>query len=341
MSQESSQQVCDRPHRVVVVVDEGSNPFEMACACEIFGNRRRPEIGFEPYTLRVVSPTPNVSMRDGLFGLTGAGDLSELLSADTVIVPNRPDVHTDSRSAMLAAIRDAHAAGVRMIGLCTGAYTLAEAGLLHGRRATVHWQLLDDFATRFPDVCVQPDVLFVDEDDVLTSAGSSAALDLALHVVRKDWGAEVANHVSRRLVFSAFRDGGQQQFVDRPVPATATAPLAPTLDWAKQRLQSRLTVTDLAEHAHMSVTSLHRRFRDELGTTPLAWLNVQRIHHARRLLENPDLTMDVVAQRSGLGTTANLRALMHRHLGINPSTYRRQFGAGKVSSDRSRSTARH
>jgi AraC family transcriptional activator FtrA len=333
VSQESSQKVLRRAHRVVLLVDEGSNPFEMACACEIFGIRRQPEIGFEPYALRVVSPTPTVAMRDGLFGLTGTGDLAELSSADSVIVPNRPDVYTNSRPAVLAAIRAAHAAGVRLIGLCTGAYTLAEAGLLDGRRATVHWKLLDDFAARFPDVRVEPDVLFVDEGDVLTSAGSAAALDLALHVVRKDWGAEVANHVSRRLVFSAFRDGGQQQFVDRAVPAVAEAPLAPTLDWAKQRLQRRLRVTDLADHAHMSVTSLHRRFRDELGTTPLAWLNVQRIHHALRLIENPDLTMEVVAERSGLGTTANLRALMHRHLGINPSTYRRQFGGRQSTAE--------
>jgi AraC family transcriptional activator FtrA len=315
----------------MVVVDEGSNPFEMACACEIFGARRRLEIGFEPYELSVVSPTSTVTMRDGMFAMTATGNLAELSAADTVIVPNRPDVHTDSRSAVLTAIRGAHSAGARLIGLCTGAYTLAEAGLLTGRRATVHWQLLEDFSTRFPDVCVEPDVLFVDDGDVLTSAGSAAALDLALHVVRKDWGAEVANHVSRRLVFSAFRDGGQQQFVDRPVPAAATAPLAPTLDWAKQRLHHRLRVSDLAKHAHVSVTSLHRRFRDELGTTPLAWLNVQRIHHARRLLENPDLTMELVAQRSGLGTTANMRALMRRHLGISPSIYRRQFAERRQS----------
>jgi AraC family transcriptional activator FtrA len=311
---------------VVVVVDEGSNPFEMACACEIFGARRRSEIGFEPYELDVVSPTSTVTMRDGMFAMTGTGDLAELSAADTVIVPNRPDVHTDSRAAVVAAIRAAHDEGVRLIGLCTGAYTLAEAGLLAGRRATVHWQLLEDFAARFPDVRVEPDVLFVDDGDVLTSAGSAAALDLALHVVRKDWGAEVANHVSRRLVFGAFRDGGQQQFVDRPVPAVATAPLAPTLDWAKERLHDRLSVADLARHANVSVTGLHRRFRDEVGTTPLAWLNLQRIHHARRLLENPALTMELVAERSGLGTTANLRALMRRHLGVSPSTYRRQFG---------------
>lgn len=315
-----------RPHRVAIVVDDGSNPFEMACACEVFGARRRPEIGFEPYSLTVVSPTPTVAMRDGLLGLSAAGDLSRLARADTVIVPNRPDVETESRAAVLTALRRAHARGARLIGLCTGAYTLAEAGLLAGRRATVHWQLLDDFAARYPDVHLEPDVLFVDDDDVMTSAGSAAALDLALHVVRKDWGAEVANHVSRRLVFSAFREGGQQQFVDHPVPADAAAPLAATLDWAKTHLDKQLTVADLAEHAHVSVTTLHRRFRDELGTTPLAWLTIQRIHHASRLLENADLTLELVAQRSGLGTTANLRALMRRHLGTSPSAYRRQFG---------------
>jgi AraC family transcriptional regulator, transcriptional activator FtrA len=325
MPQESSHPTSPQPHRVAVVVDEGSNPFEMACACEIFGARRRSEIGFEPYTLSVVSPTPTVAMRDGMFGLTATGDLTQLAHADTVIVPNRPDVASALRPATLDALRNAKSRGARMVGLCTGAYTLAEAGLLTGRRATVHWQLLDDFATRFPDVTVEPDVLFVDDGDILTSAGSSAALDLALHIVRKDFGAQVANHVSRRLVFSAFRDGGQQQFVERPVPAATASPLGPALDWAIQRLDHQLTVSDLATQAHLSPTSLHRRFRDELGTTPLAWLNVQRIHHARRLLETDDLTLDVVAERSGLGTTANLRALMRRHLGVSPSAYRRQF----------------
>lgn len=310
---------------MAVVVDEGSNPFELACACEIFGARRRELLGFEPYELRVVSPTDTVPMRDGMFALRAGGDLTGLRTADTVIVPNRPDVDTPSRPATLAALRAAHARGARMVGLCTGAYTLAEAGLLAGRRATVHWHLLEDFAARYPDVVVEPDVLFVDEGDVLTSAGSSAALDLGLHIVRSDFGAEVANHVSRRLVFSAFRDGGQQQFIERPVPTATAAPLAATLDWAIEHLDRRLTVADLADHAHLSVTSLHRRFRDELGTTPLAWLTVQRVHHARRLLENANLTMDLVATRCGLGTTANLRALMQRHLGVSPSAYRRQF----------------
>jgi AraC family transcriptional activator FtrA len=197
MSQRSDQPAPD-PISVGLVVDEGSNPFEMACACEIFGARRRAEIGYEPYRLQLVSPEPSVVVRDGLFTVTGSADLSALDHVHTVIVPNRPDVASPSRKATLDALVRAHDRGARMVGLCTGAYTLAEAGLLDGRPAAVHWQLADDFARRFPSVRVEPDVLFVDDGDVLTSAGSAAALDLGLHIVRKDHGAEVANFVSRR-----------------------------------------------------------------------------------------------------------------------------------------------
>ncbi|WP_263995332.1 GlxA family transcriptional regulator [Mycobacterium yunnanensis] len=218
-----------RPHAVALLVDEGSNPFEMSCAIEVFGARRRPQLGFEPYRAWIASPAGSVPMRDGLFSLTGAEDIASLDRADTIIVPNRPDVDSSSRPSVIEAIRRAHRRGARLIGLCTGAYTLAEAGLLTGRRAAVHWLLTEDFSRRHPDVRVEPDVLFVDDDDILTSAGSSAALDLALHVVRKDWGAEIANHVSRRLVFSTFRDGGQTQFVERPLPEATTVPLAATL----------------------------------------------------------------------------------------------------------------
>lgn len=315
---------------MALIVDEGSNPFEMGCACEVFGARRRPEIGFEPYRAWIVSPDRTIRMRDSLFRMTGVEDLGSLALADTVIVPNRPDVDTRSRTAVLAAIRDAHERGARLVGLCTGAYTLAEAGVLAGRRAAVHWTLVDDFATRYPDVHVEGDVLFVDDDDILTSAGSSAALDLALHIVRKDWGADVANHVSRRLVFSAFRDGGQRQFVQRPVPEVSAASLAPTLDWAREHLDRPLTVSELARHAHLAVTTLHRRFRSEVGATPLSWLTAQRVHHARWLLEGSELPLEQVAQRSGLGTSANLRELIRRDTGLSPSTYRKRFRAAKA-----------
>jgi AraC family transcriptional activator FtrA len=320
-----SQRSTHSPIEVALIVDQGSNPFEMACACEIFGARRRPEIGFEPYRLRLVSPEPSVTMRDGLFTITGSSDLSALDDAHTVIVPNRPDVDSPSRAALLEALVRAHARGARLVGLCTGAYTLAEAGLLDGRSAAVHWQLADDFAARFPAVRVEADVLFVDKGDVLTSAGSAAALDLGLHIVRKDHGSEVANFVSRRLVFAAFRDGGQRQFVEQPVPAAAVASLSATLAWIQANLAEQVDVDAMANHAHISPATLHRRFRSEVGTTPLAWLTQQRVQFARRLLERDGDSLDLVAQRSGLGTTANLRAQMHRHAGVSPSAYRARF----------------
>lgn len=330
MSQGSSQD--DRtPVRVALVVDQGSNPFEMACACEVFGARRRAEIGFEPYELTVVAPSPTTTMRDGLFRLSTDAGLEALAEADTVIVPNRPDALEPSRPAVLEAVRAAHERGARLVGLCTGAFTLAEAGVLEGHRVAVHWQLVDEFRKTYPRVAVEPDVLFVDDGDVLTSAGSAAALDLALHVVRADHGAEVANHVSRRLVFSAFRDGGQRQFVERALPDGSDHSLAPTLAWALERLEEPLQVGDLARHAHTSAASLHRRFKAETGTTPLAWLTTQRLQLARRLLERTDLPLEVVARRAGLGTAANLRALLRRDVGLAPSAYRRQFGGGRAS----------
>ncbi|MEV8505131.1 helix-turn-helix domain-containing protein [Actinoplanes sp. NPDC051475] len=312
-------------HRVVVLVDENSNPFELGCATEVFG-LRRPEIGRVLYDFRLCAAAPRTRMRDGFFTLTGVAPLTALDEADTVIVPNRPDVETPRRPAVLAAIRRAHARGARMIGFCSGAFTLAEAGVLDGRRATAHWQWADAFRSRFPRVRLEPDVLFVDDGDILTSAGSAAALDLGLHVVRRDHGAEVANAVSRRLVFAAHRDGGQRQFVDRPVPDIPDESLAPVLAWAQERLDHPLTVADLAAQAAVSPATLHRRFRTELGTTPLSWLTGERVTLACRLIERGEARLDVVARRAGLGTATNLRALMRRETGLTPTDYRRRFG---------------
>jgi AraC family transcriptional activator FtrA len=240
-------------------------------------------------------------------------------------MPNRPDTDTPTHPAVIKAVQRAHQRGARLVGLCTGAYTLAEAGLLDGRPAAVHWQLAGDFRRRHPKVDLQPDVLFVDDGDILTSAGSAAALDLALHIVRLDHGAQVANFVSRRLVFSAFRDGGQQQFIEQPVTSPGQPALSQTLDWARARLGTTLCVADLARHAHLSATTLHRRFRAELGTTPLAWLTAQRVDLARRLIEQGVAPLDLVAHRTGLGTTASLRAQMRRRTGLSPSQYRARF----------------
>ncbi|WP_438487187.1 helix-turn-helix domain-containing protein [Streptomyces sp. S186] len=317
----------DRPHRVVVIVDQNSNPFELGCATEVFG-LRRPEIGRELYDFALCSAEPRTVMRDGFFTLAGVAGLEATDTADTVIVPNRPDVEVPRRPAVLDAVRRAHARGARLLGFCSGAFTLAEAGVLDGRRATAHWQWADTFRARFPAVRLEPDVLFVDDGDILTAAGSAAALDLGLHVVRRDHGAEIANAVSRRLVFAAHRDGGQRQFVERPVPRIPDASLAPLLAWAQERLDAPLTVADLAARAAVSPATLHRRFRAELGTTPLAWLTGERIALACRLIERGETRLDTVARRSGLGTAAHLRALMHRETGLAPSAYRRRFGPG-------------
>ncbi|WP_065961001.1 GlxA family transcriptional regulator [Streptomyces sparsogenes] len=326
MTQGSSQP--DRtagPHRVVVIVDENSNPFELGCATEVFG-LRRPEIGRDLYDFRLCSPDPRTLMRDGFFTLTGVAELDAADTADTLIVPNRPDVEVARRPAVLAAVRRAHRRGARLVGFCSGAFTLAEAGVLDGRRATAHWQWAGSFRARFPSVRLEEDVLFVDDGDILTAAGSAAALDLGLHIVRRDHGAEVANSVSRRLVFAAHRDGGQRQFIERPVPDLPDESLAPVLAWAQERLDAPLTVSDLAARAAVSPATLHRRFRTQLGTTPLAWLTGERLALACRLIERDESRFEVVARHSGLGTAANLRALMRRETGLTPSAYRRRFG---------------
>jgi len=323
MAQESSQ-----AHQIVMLVSDNSNPFEVACAMEVFNGGIAPDAA-ALYRVRLCSPGRRARMREDLFTMVTADSLAAVEEADTVVVPNRPDVSAPHRPAVLAAIRRAHARGARLVGLCTGAFTLAEAGVLDGRRATVHWLLAEEFRRRHPAVDLTPDVLYVDDGDILTSAGSAAALDLALHIVRRDHGAKVANRVSRRLVFSAHRDGGQRQFVEYAMPARADTSLGPVLEWARDRLGQPLTVAALADRAGVSVATLHRRFQTHLGTTPLAWLTAERTALARMLIETEALTLEGVARRSGLGTTANLRALIKRSTGLSPSAYAAKFSVAQ------------
>ncbi|MGC9382758.1 helix-turn-helix domain-containing protein [Streptomyces sp. MH13] len=327
MPQGSSQP--PRPHRVAVIVDEGTNPFEVGCATELFG-LPRPELGpANPlYEVSLCGPAPGIRMNHGFFTLAGVPGLEIADEADTLVVPGRPDNVVPRGPAVLDAIRRAHARGARVVSLCTGSFALAEAGLLDGRRAATHWLWADSFRRLHPRVLLEPDVLFVDEGDILTAAGSAAALDLGLHIWRKDHGAETANAVSRRLVFATHRDGGQRQFVERPVPHVPDESLAPLLEWAQERLGEPLTVPDLAQRAAVSPATLHRRFRAQLGTTPLAWLTAERVTLARRMMERGEERLDVVAARSGLGTAANLRARLRRETGLSPSAYRRRFGPG-------------
>ncbi|MFF6874963.1 GlxA family transcriptional regulator [Streptomyces sp. NPDC012474] len=325
MSQESSQ----RPHRVAVIVDEGTNPFEVGVATELFG-LPRPELGLsEPlYEVTLCAPAPEIRMNHGFFTLTGVRGLDTVAEADTLIVPGRPDNVVPRGPDVLDAIRLAHARGARVVSFCTGTFALAEAGLLDGRRAATHWRWADSFRRLHPRVLLEPDVLFVDEGDLLTAAGSAAALDLGLYIWRHDHGVEIANHVSRRLVFAAHRDGGQRQFVERPVPQVRDESLAPLLAWAQERLGETLSVADLAARARVSPATLHRRFRAQLGTTPLAWLTGERVALACRLIERGEERLDVVASRSGLGTATNLRARLRQVTGLSPSAYRRRFGSG-------------
>ncbi|MEV6218815.1 helix-turn-helix domain-containing protein [Nocardia sp. NPDC051833] len=311
-------------HRIAALVDDGSNPFELACMTEVFGIER-PEIGGLLYDFRLCAHRREVPMRQNFFTMTGLADLTLLDAADTVIVPNRPDTGTPRHPAVLAAIARAHARGARLVGMCSGAFTLAEAGVLTGRTVTLHWQWAAEFRRRFPETAVDDAVLFIDDGDILTSAGSAAALDLALYLVGRDHGTEIATAVARRLVFAAHRRGGQRQFIDRPVPRDPGPSLAPTVEWAEHHATEPITVADLAAHACVSVATLHRRFRAELGCTPLSWLTARRLDHARRLLEASDLPIDRVATASGLGTTVNLRTHLAAATGLTPTAYRRQF----------------
>ncbi|MCT2591997.1 helix-turn-helix domain-containing protein [Streptomyces sp. N2-109] len=337
-------------HRVALLVDEGSNPFELGVATELFG-LRRPELGREWYQLTVCAAAPSVRMHEGFFTMSGLAGLDAAEAADTLIVPNRPDPEVPPSPAVLDAIRRAAARGARLVSFCSGAFTLAAAGVLDGRRATTHWRWAEYFAERYPAVRLEPDVLFVEDDGgegmgtdggegmgadgsrasvVLTAAGSAAALDLGLHLIGRDHGAEVANLVSRRLVFAGQREGGQRQFVVRPLPAVPDASLAPLAVWARERLDGQLSVEDLAARAAVSTSTLHRRFQEELGTTPLAWLTAERVALACRLIERGEQRLEVVARASGLGSPSNLRAQLRRRTGLSPTAYRRQFGPGTV-----------
>ncbi|WP_422070668.1 helix-turn-helix domain-containing protein [Streptomyces hoynatensis] len=267
-------------------------------------------------------------VRAGRFLLAPEHGLDRLPQADTVIVPGWADVDRPPPGGLVDAVRAAHAAGARLASLCTGAFVLAAAGLLDGLRATTHWAHTGDLAARYPRVEVDPDVLYVDNGRVLTSAGKAAALDLCLHLVRLDHGSSAANAAARRLVVPPHRDGGQAQFVTTPLPAPRQQPLAELLSWVLERLDQPLTVEDLARRAGMSARNLGRHFRSATGTTPLQWLLVQRIRRAQELLETTDEDVEAVAAATGMGTAATLRRHFNRTVGVPPDAYRRTFRAG-------------
>ncbi|WP_328374939.1 helix-turn-helix domain-containing protein [Micromonospora zamorensis] len=306
---------------VAIAATDGMLHFEVGMACEVFA--RDPTGQADPwYEVVVCGPGP---VRVGRFQMEPDDGLDRLARADTVIIPAVEDVDVDVSPDLLDAVRAAHAAGARMVSLCTGAFVLAAAGVLDGLRATTHWAHTEALAARYPRVRVDPDVLYVDNGTVLASAGKAAAIDLCLHLIRRDHGSTVANAVARRLVVPPHRAGGQAQYVTTPVPARDDHPIAALFPWVLQRLDRPLTVEDLARQANMSSRNLARHFRAVTGTTPLLWLSTQRIRRAQELLENTDDSIDVIAEAAGLGTATTLRRHFHRTVGVPPDAYRRTF----------------
>ncbi|CCB75081.1 MULTISPECIES: GlxA family transcriptional regulator [Streptomycetaceae] len=315
-------------HRVAVLVQDGVIPFELGIPARILGGSRT-EHGEDLYSVRTCAPRPGPVHTDADFTIDVRYGLESLALADTVVVPSAHEagpVYEEGR--LTRELRDALAAirpGTRMVSICTGSYVLAAAGLLDGRPATTHWKRTDHFQRLFPRVRVDPDVLFVDDGDVLTSAGVAAGVDLCLHLVRRDHGASVANSIARRTVVPPHRDGGQAQYVLRPVPDAQVATTATAREWAQDHLEEPITLRDLADQESMSVRTFTRRFREETGVSPGQWLTRQRVERARQLLESTELTVDQVARSAGFGTAASLRQHLQAALGVSPTAYRRTF----------------
>ncbi|HEY0816081.1 MAG TPA: helix-turn-helix domain-containing protein [Pseudonocardia sp.] len=320
-----------RPHRIAVLALPTVLPFELSIPARVFESATG--AGGEPlYDVVTCSLDGGAVPTAGDFAVLVRHGLEVLATADTVIVApvDSGAVGRDVLGRAAEAVRRV-VGRARLASICTGADVLAAAGLLDGLRATTHWKHSDEFASAYPAVLLDPDVLYVDEGDVLTGAGAAAGVDLCLHIVRRDHGAEVANRAARMCVVPPHRDGGQAQFIDRPVAIDACASTAATRAWALRHLDRPLGLPDLARHAAMSVRTFTRRFREEVGMSPNRWLTQQRIDLARRLLETTDLPVDQVAESVGIGSAASLRVHLGAVLGVPPSTYRRTFRAREAA----------
>jgi len=318
-----------RKHLVGLAVTEGAPVLELAIPCEVFG-RVRDGLPRPWYELRPCVPAGMPTLVSNGFAASGPYGYDALARADTVVVTAVRDIHEEPAPELVTAIKAAHRNGARIVSLCTGAFVLAAAGLLDGRPATTHWNHAGELAARFPSVKLDPGVLYVDDGDVLTSAGTTAGIDLCLHIVRTDHSAAVANTLARRLVAPAHREGGQAQYVEAPFVADHDPGLAPVLDWMREQMAGPLTVTAIARHANLTERTLIRHFRAVTGTTPIKWLTAQRIQRARELLETGTLPVEAVGEAVGLGAPANFRRHFIQAAGVTPSAYRRTFNARGV-----------
>ncbi len=320
---------------VAVVVMDGFAPFEFGLACEAFGLDRSDD-GVPNFDFRIVTPEPGAVSSNLGFSLNVEHDLSFADEADLVVltpVPKRRWRSVDER--VLEVVRRAAARDAWLLSVCSGSFVLAAAGVLDGRRATTHWKYADTMASMYPAIDVDPDVLYVQDGRIITSAGTAAGLDACLHLLRIELGAEMANTIARRMVVPPQRDGGQAQFIDRPLPLVSSLSLAPVTDWMLDNLRLDLTVDQLASRAHMSPRTFARRFKADHGTTPAAWLGRQRIIQAQRLLEQTDLGLDRIAYECGFGSAAVLRQNFSRVLGTTPTAYRARFTCRSVEAEAS------
>jgi AraC family transcriptional activator FtrA len=312
--------------RVVAVAYDGLCAFEFGIASELFG-LARPELGVPWYEYRVIAATPGPIR--GLGGITvqASSDLRHVRRAGTIVLPGWQDKDIEPPRSLLAALRSAHANGARIMSICSGVYLLAATGLLDGMPATTHWRYADHLATRYPSIDVRPDVLFVDNGQLLTSAGSAAGLDLGLHLIRRDHGAAIAAEVARRLVMPPQREGGQAQFIrhSTSIPETDDRRISEAAAWAQGHLDEEITVAKLASRAHMSTRTFARRFLDQIGTSPVAWVLAQRLQRAQALLETTQLPLADIARTTGYSSVETMRHHFREDLGTSPSRYRATF----------------
>src|SRR5215470_5109796 len=312
--------------RVAALAYNGLGTFELGIVSEIFG-LPRPELEPNWYRFQVCALEPGPLRATGGLMVEAHGGLAELGKAGTIVIPGWKGPQETPPKELIQRLCRAYSRGARLVSICSGVFVLAATGLLDGKRATTHWRYVDALKARYPQIHVEPDVLYVDEGRIMTSAGSAAGIDLCLHIVRRDFGAEIANHVARRLVVPPHREGGQAQFIVKPVPADESNGLAELLQWMQSHLHQVVRVDNLAERAGMSPRNFARRFKQETGTTPHRWLTHQRTLAAQRLLENGGRSIERIAESVGLQTAATFRHHFRRSLGTTPTAYRRAFSS--------------